>query len=138
MKKPKSNAFTCSVCKRHLPGNPPGHFTLGYARKGPKGPKVCYDCCAMKDAEWMCDKGHITLYLDESSSRWWVTNWPGSLAFPSSMQSSHGRHNISGTRSDVWFRGPDGFMWWGVSYGDNDTQTCHCRRTKQRWARPRV
>ena len=134
--KPKSNAFTCSICKRHLPGNPPGHFTPGYARSGPKGPKVCYDCAAMADAQWMCDKGRIALYLDESKPRWRVTNWPGSLSFPA-METRSGHHNIGRSRSDVWFRGPDGFMWWGVSYGDN-TQICHCRRTKVRWAKPRV
>jgi hypothetical protein len=41
-----------------------------------------------------------------------------------------GRHNIAGVRYDVWFRGPDGHVWWGVQYGDM-TQICHCKRTKE-------
>lgn len=126
--------FRCSVCERSLFGTPPGSITTGFGRNG-SGHRVCYACCADADIAWMWDKGRIALYLVERNGIKHVTNGPGSLSFPVA-ESKRGRHNIGGTRTDVWFRGPDGFMWWGVNYGD-DTQICHCKRTRVRWARPR-
>jgi hypothetical protein len=74
----------------------------------------------------MKDEGRITLYLTDDGR---VTNWPNSLSFKGHV--SKGRHNIAGTRYDVWFTGPDGHRWHGTQYGDN-TQICHCKRTKER------
>ena len=72
----------------------------------------------------MTEHGRIMLYLSNGE----VMNWPGTLRFPAHVRK--GRHNIAGSRYDVWFAGPDGFQWHGVQYGDN-TQICHCKRTKQ-------
>jgi hypothetical protein len=88
--------------------------------------KHCYTCCATQDKEAMLKDGRITLYLTDKA----VTNWPGTMSFPITRQKT-GRHNIARVRYDVWFRGPDGYMWHGVQYGDN-TQLCHCKRTKER------
>lgn len=56
-------------------------------------------------------------------------NWPGSLEFRCWTRT--GNHNIARTRYDVWFYGPDGYIWYGVTYGE-DTQLCHCKRTKKK------
>jgi len=58
-----------------------------------------------------------------------LTNWPGTLRFDPHYIKK-GRHNIAGTRYDVWFPGPDGHIWHGINYGEN-TQITHCKRTKQ-------
>jgi len=133
--------FYCSHCKRKLP-KLTGNGGTGYAVKS-NGHKICYDCCAIKDAEYMHDKGKITLYLtllDDGYSRvvrsyhtrGKIINWPGTLSFPCRVRRKVNTHNFAGTRYDVWFRGPDGFNWYGVTYGEN-TQLCHCKRTKDKW-----
>lgn len=103
------------------------------------GREICWECCAVLDRQTMIDKGHsrnLPLYLthgDFNGGRFVdgkVTNWPSSLKFPCRVKK--GRHNIAGSRCDVWFNGPDGFVWHGVQYGEW-TQICHCRRTKERW-----
>jgi hypothetical protein len=97
----------------------------------------------------MQEHGRITLYLtfDKALARWhhdggwngknspvtgkaspWqVTNWPGSLRFNAFVR--RGRHNLAGTRYDLWFTGPENTLWHGVQYGDQ-TQVCHCKRLK--------
>ena len=40
-----------------------------------------------------------------------------------------GKHNMAYRRIDVWFKGPDGFVWWGVDCGNGP----RCRRTKESW-----
>ena len=40
-----------------------------------------------------------------------------------------GTHNMAHHRIDVWFKGPDGFVWWGVDLGNGP----RCRRTKESW-----
>ena len=109
-------------------GHPPSpHLscTTGYGLNPIDGKRSCYKCCAAIDATYMKEKGRIALYLTESG----VTNWPGSLSFPV-LARTKGGHNIAQSRYDVWFRGPDNFIWHGVQYGEN-TQICHCRRTKK-------
>jgi hypothetical protein len=117
-------------------------FTTGYGVKEVNGKdfRCCYECCAKDDRDSMLSSGRATLYLDmnprkappfgysRESAR--VTNWPGSLEFWTGPVRK-GRHNIAGRRYDVWFTGPDGKDWHGVQYGEN-TQICHCRRTKSR------
>lgn len=69
--------------------------------------------------------GRIALYLIKREMKYFITNWPGTLEFPA-LQVRSGRHNIAGTRIDVWF-----FVgkqqWHGVQYGEW-TQICHCKR----------
>ena len=134
----------CAHCGNELPVNKPGALTVGYGRT-PDNKKVCFACCAFNDAQWMRRKGQIALYLTipedvdyfrrgqrhgERYCRAEITNWPGSLKFRSGMV-KYGRHNIAGIRWDVWFDGPDGHVWHGVSIGHN-TQILHCKRTKER------
>lgn len=117
------------------------------------GRKHCYTCCADLDRERMIATGRAMLYLTcapawharkphrdrDGVERTWrntsatVGNWPGSLTFRGYC--TYGAHNIAGVRYDVWFAGPDGFEWHGVTYGDN-TQVCHCKRTKTRRESP--
>lgn len=98
------------------------------------GKRICYACCAERDRESMRDTGKATLYLiiraqHIGHAEAEVTNWPGSLRFPIGYVRT-GRHNMAGKRYDVWFTGPDGAEWHGVTYGDN-TQICHCSRNKR-------
>ena len=102
-------------------------FTTGYGIDR-DGKKHCYACCADDDRKQMQETGRITLYLSESKTgEWSVSNWPGSLRFPCNVPRVS-RHNIARWRYDVWFTA-NGENWHGVQYGDN-TQICHCRRTK--------
>lgn len=140
--------FTCSVCGESKPVNHSGG--TGYGER--EGRKVCYACCADLDRADMVANGKATLYLScEPASKAFdngrpftpatigkghgraahgkVTNWPGTLEF--SAVTRYSPHNIARWRYDVWFTGPDGFEWHGVTYGDN-TQLCHCKRTKRR------
>ena len=113
---------------------------------------VCFACCAVRDAYMMTKTGHskdLPLYLSDSGDTRIVTsagrhpaygrytdglisNWPGTLRFKCRVKV--GRHNIAGVRYDVWFTGPDNHVWHGVQFGDN-TQICHCKRTKERGSR---
>jgi hypothetical protein len=93
-----------------------------------RSPAICYACCAIEDIQFMDENGKATLYLTDNMSR--VSNWLGSLNFLV-YHVKKSRHNIARFRYDVWFYGPDGFIWHGVQYGDN-TQICHCRRTKKK------
>lgn len=124
----------------HSP-SPHDEHTTGYGET-PDGRKICWQCCADRDAQQMRDTGKITLYLSLANekdtapngfnglngkqvSRWQVSNWPGSLKFNAYVKK--GAHNMAGSRYDAWFTGPDNTQWHGVQYGEN-TQLCHCRR----------
>lgn len=95
--------------------------------------RVCYECCGIRDEASMVETGRATLYLTEKllergrSVPTVVTNWPGTLSLRVDRY-RHGRHNICGTRTDVWFRHA-GRRWHGAQYGHN-TQICRCRRLK--------
>lgn len=119
---------TCSQCGETKTY---GGFGAGYATNKAGG-KVCFECCAIADRADMIATGKATLYLTISTATNGdakLTNWPGTLQFVGRY--SVGKHNIARKRYDVAFRGPDSFMWSGTQYGDN-TQICHCRRTKKR------
>ena len=114
--------------------SPHESFTTGYG-VDMDGNRKCYECCAVDDKARMIETGKATLYLSRSISAewpdkgkevWTVGNWPGSLKLRTGSPRK-GRHNIAGSRYDVWFTGPDGKDWHGVQYGEN-TQICHCRR----------
>lgn len=87
------------------------------------GLRHCYDCCAERDRASMRETGKATLYDCGDT----LTNWPGTLSLKVTG-STEGRHNIAGTRRNVWFRF-EGRDWYGVRYGEN-TQIVHCRRLK--------
>lgn len=141
---------TCVDCGKEII-HPAKSLTTGFGwdenERGDKV-KVCFACCGYRDKAEMILTGRATLYLSKVSAEpkvthllgvrqtgrvdgtWKITNWPGTLKFEPGMV-KRGRHNIAGTRYDVWFCGPDGFRWHGVSYGGN-TQILHCKRTKDR------
>jgi hypothetical protein len=128
----------CARCHKPIVLRP-GSYGTGYGDH--HGRPICYDCCGAVDAASMMESGRIMLYLTTDPKRsavglvsswrqWEVTNWPGTLRFRV-RAASLGRHNLARTRIDVWFTGPDGRIWHGVSIGDH-TQVCHCRRTARR------
>lgn len=89
-------------------------------------------CDIVMDKQTMIDKGHsknLPLYLKHDKGGYYVSNWPGTLRFDCLIRK--GRHNIAGTRHDVWFDGPDGYVWHGTQYGEW-TEICHCRRTQRK------
>jgi len=90
------------------------------------GNEICYGCCGVSDKEAMIQDGRITLYFNGSE----VTNWPGSLRFKVGSK-RESRNNWGVKRTDVWFGGPDSFVWWGVNVGDSH-QLVRCKRTKQK------
>lgn len=117
-------AVICTKCQKECV---PTGCTTGYGRND-KGEAICFECCADLDREEMAETGRITLYLNHYGTRGVVSNWPGTLKFPCMVQ--QGRHNLAGTRYDVWFRDEAGRNWWGVQYGEF-TQITHCKRLKE-------
>lgn len=136
-----TDTFTCVDCGQVKPTTDDGG--TGYAVDNEGKGKVCYACCGVRDRKDMIEHGKATLYLTmpgkdvdmgvrqgKEIKTGKVGNWPGTLTFTlNSGAVKVSRHNIAGKRYDVWFTGPDGATWHGVTYGDN-TQLCHCRRTK--------
>lgn len=108
-----------------------GIFT-GYGQDS-NGKKHCYACIAEMDRKTMIETGHsrnLPLYWGkQADGQWWVANWPGSLKFKP-LRIHEGKHNIGGTRDDVWFDGPDGHVWHGVQIGQWN-QILHAKRTKE-------
>lgn len=128
---------TCFVCGKPIPPSP-FPITSGYGLDKDNN-KVCYECCAEGDKQFMRDHGKIILYLttrqpnDIQPGAWRVRcgtvgNWPGSLKFEN-LNVHKGYHNIARYRYDTWFVF-ESTIWHGVRYGDN-TEICHCKRTKQ-------
>ena len=113
-------------------------FATGYGSDN-DGNTYCYDCCADRERASMTETGSATLCLVESPNPKKIgsdgtmpdveiTDWAGKLRFrPGTMRK--GQHNMARTRTDVWFRGPDGREWHGVQYGEN-SQVLHCKRSK--------
>ena len=108
----------------HEPSEHSQH-TTGYGTDS-TGKTFCYECAAKMEREYMIKHGETTLYLTEDGR---ITDWPGHLVFKCG-NIRKGHHNIAGVRYDTWFVGPDKHIWHGVQYGDN-TQLCHCKRTKE-------
>jgi len=104
-------------------------MTTGYGTDPDTKERHCFPCCGVKDKETMVRDGKYYLYLKSGAYPWSVSNWPGTLKF-NVCANSEGRHNMTGKRYDVWFNGPDGFIWHGTQYGDN-TEVCHVKRTKK-------
>lgn len=111
------------------------------------GHKVCYACCGYRDKGKMIEDGYIVLYLSvkthgngdkpyrgiltlAKAADYELINWPGSLRIPVTGVSKS-RHNFGCVRTDVWFVGPDGYIWWGKQIG-HWNEMCRCKRTKKR------
>ena len=105
-----------------------GPLTTGYGTDD-HGKRKCYECCADGDKARMIAGGRATLYVTLKQGKRTVTNWPGSLSFRC-ITFSVSKHagGFGSQRTDVWFIGPDGFMWHAVNRGDNDL--ARCKRTK--------
>lgn len=116
----------------HVP-SPHDEHTTGYG-KDSLGKTLCYACAGERDKETMRTTGKIVLYLsaDPMTGKYKVTNWPSSLVIEQ-VSVKEGRHNIAGTRKDIWFMF-EGAQWHGVMCGEY-TQLVHCRRTKEKKAR---
>ena len=125
----------CGLDKEHV-----SDLTTGYGETE-DGEIHCFECCGLDDIDRMKETGKIALYLTLKndpivdfrgiSHNYWtpekLTNWPGSLKFRL-LSWSKGRHNWGIDRYDLWFKGPDGRVWYGRQQGD--TQLTDCRRTK--------
>lgn len=113
----------------HPPTETEGPGT-GYAVNGDTKKKICYNCAAEQDKEWMRKHGKIMLYFTYSmKGPAIVTNWPGTLKFEIphwKIKISH--HNWAGIRYDFWFNF-EGDTWHGYRCGDQH-EICHCQRTK--------
>lgn len=120
--------FVCAVCGEARTVSSEG--ASGYALLA-NGSMICYECCAWHDKIEMAETGKIVLYLSEdndTTSRCYLSSWSGTLRIElADMRVSH-RHNIAGTRRDVWFS-QGGARWHGVQFGEN-TQLTHCKRLK--------
>ena len=134
---PSDETFVCFDCKNTFPVKRKG--ATGYATlREPKDEKVCYECCGKREWADMQATGVATLYLNHtttglacgcsgpSQDHYRVSNWPNTLTFKVD-KIKKGKHNIAGSRYDVWFTDKDGRAWHGVQVGEN-TQLTHCKR----------
>ena len=120
-------AFFCIDCKQHKPVQKDGG--TGYACVSGSDDKVCYECVANRDKQYMVENNRITLYLTQNEQQqWFVGNWPDSLKFRAYVKS--GKHNMAGIRYDAWFTDANGERWHGTQYGYN-TQLIHCKKLKR-------
>lgn len=136
--------FICHDCRQERPVTFDGGTGYGLDESGNQ---VCYECCGVRDRQYMETHDRILLYLvkrpdaplrtERMGSKVWeylhpadweVTNWPGTLRFPV-VDITKGRHNLAGVRYNVYFNDHLGRPWYGVQYGDM-TQVVHCRRVK--------
>lgn len=119
--------ISCSVCHTRVVQAPDGLPGYGVMDHEP----VCYACCADIDRRFMTTHGiHTGLYVHGDVSRGYeVTNWPGTLRFSAiSYRSSPHGGGFGSPRLDLWFPGPDGFLWHAVRRGHMDL--ARARRTK--------
>ena len=121
----------CYTCKNEIT-TPSDSVGTGYAIDTANH-KICYECAAEGDKQWMRDNIKTTLYLtikpDYQYSDYGdaeITNWPASLKLTGRYH--RGRHNFARTRYDVWFEF-EGQSWYGVQYGDM-TQILHCKKIR--------
>jgi len=113
-------------------------FSTGYGIDK-DGHKICFSCCGEHDREHLLSMkvgDRWALYLCEEDNgklpkRYYVSNWPGSLKIRCGTPRV-GRHNIAGTRNDVWFivgSGDERSFFHGTQYGHN-SQICHIQKVK--------
>lgn len=121
------NLFTCAKCGAEIIACGCGcGCGTGYAILPDIG-KICYECSAEIEKQFMRDNGHSILYMCEKGTGYEITDWPGRLKIPVSFW-KQSKHNMARIRVDVWFMF-EGQVWHGVQYGEF-TQLCHVRRTR--------
>lgn len=122
---PKKHKICHDCGKTIVP--PPDSISTGYGTDA-EGHIVCFDCCGKRD-EHMLEQMQVGdkcfLYLSQKEGKYSLSNWPGSLKIPV-RDCAIGRHNMAGTRTDVWFSF-HGNRFHGTQYGDF-SQICHIRR----------
>ena len=120
---PRKTTFKCQDCHKELQRNSSGG--TGYALYS--GKKICYDCAKKRELKQISKVplgGRYDFYWDGKK----VTNWTGLISFTATGYSK-GRHNIGGTREDVWFKDNLGHNWHGVQIGQN-TMILRAKRVK--------
>lgn len=98
----------------------------GYFIYDENGHTVCIGCSIEIIKEEMIQEGKYTLYYSKNQ----ISDVTGNLKFETLKKKISGSHNIAKRRVDVWFKGPDNKIWWGVQYGVWN-EILHCKRTKQ-------
>lgn len=106
--------------------SPHSEYTTGTAHTT-DGREVCWDCAAILELADMNKFGRASLYLVKRDDGLHITNWTGKLDYKVTS-SKTSRHNLGGTRTDVWFKS-GGQNWHGYQIG-NFSQIAHCRRIK--------
>jgi hypothetical protein len=140
-------SFECGQCHNIIPLITGGCGTgYGYAETSHTAKPICYACCGENDRKQMVANGRITLYVTVPNicekagyqcyfvplTEGKVSNWPATLEF----QIAHIKRSWGygfGRQFPVyhvWFRGPDGHVWYGRNAGYSN-QLLACQRTKE-------
>jgi len=96
--------------------SPHTEHTTGYG-VDKDGRKLCYDCCARGDREYMAREGKITAYLSDDGKR--ITTWSGNPLMTVSRESigSAGGFARSAKITRVWAVDEQGNWWHGRGPG---------------------
>ena len=116
----------CAECGKEIQRD---GVMCGYGRTV-DGKILCYDCCAKhteKEFDSLPQGEKTYLYLVSKNGDLYVTDWTGRFSIPV-YRHRKGRHNIAGTRTDVWFS-RYGKKYHGVNYGEF-SQICHIKQVK--------
>lgn len=99
--------------------------------------RVCHSCSAELEMADLIERGHGIYYMKHAGTErgmglttrnvYALTAWNGHFEIPIRFY-THGKHNWSGKRTDVWFM-LDGSVWHGTVYGSVPGD-CHIKRTK--------
>jgi len=115
--------FDCHQCGQHKIHE--SNISTGYGRND-KDEKICFACCGLNDEKNLIElkKGEkICLFFNGIE----IINWPSTLKItPTYIRK--GRHNIAGTRQDVYFVFR-GLNFHGIQYGNN-SEIIHIRKIK--------
>ena len=128
------NLFTCAKCGAEIIHGGTSTGAAGYAILPDVGDgsipqelrRICYECSAEIERQFMRDNGHSVLYLCEKGTGYEITDWPGRLRIPVAFW-RHGRRSMFGWRFDCWFMF-ENQVWHGIKYSND--QLIHVRRTK--------
>lgn len=90
--------FICSQCNEHKTHK--SDMTTGYGTNK-EGGKICFSCCGKNDILELINlqnKQKVWQYFDGKN----IVNWPSTMKIKPNF-TKKGRHNIAGSREDVWF-----------------------------------
>ena len=111
----KHETFRCEGCGETKAVQTSGG--TGFAT-APNGDVVCYGCCGWLDIAAMLDGKPTALYWSTGQAT--AQNWPGSLKLVVTGTSRTSRVVVGGRfmgyKRTVYFTGPAGSRWSGVSY----------------------